>query len=61
MKKNYLRPETFTVTIDGSTDIMRPKTGQESQTQGGGEAKDRDDDYSEGGDSPIWGEGGKLW
>ena len=60
MKKNYLRPEAQLLAFTQSTEILRPKPTSDT---GDGEilGKDRDDDYSEGGDSPIWGEGGKLW
>ena len=59
MKKNYLKPEAQLLAFTQSTDILRPKPNS-----GGGDGTDlgkERDDYSEGGDSPIWGEGGKLW
>ena len=60
MKKTYLKPEMKNWSIMQDIELLgRVNPGSGGGT-GGQLVKDRDDD-SEGGDSPIWGEGGKLW
>ena len=60
MKKTYQKPETENWSVAENLEILaRPKPGSNGGT-GSILVKDRDDE-TEGGDSPIWGEDGKLW
>ena len=57
MKKNYLRPEAK-LHFPNMRLLLEITSDDEFL------GKERDGEYSsgeEGGDSPIWGEGGKLW
>ena len=58
MKKTYTTPQMSEE--DVKTDfILRPKPNSGGGT-GGQLVKDRDDE-TEGGNSPIWGDNGRLW
>ena len=58
MKKEYVKPVAKVVYIQPSR-LLEESMGEDDWL-----GKERKDDYSEGGDSPIWGDSGnsnKLW
>ena len=58
MKKTYIKPQVDTCIVELDVEISKKSFGEPGT--GNIHAKDRDDE-TEGGDSPIWGEDGKLW